>query len=143
MLGGPPTRSGFPPPSGRVTPPRCGLFLLRRSHSILGCDVAGRIEAVGKGVSTLKAGDSVYGDLSESGFGGFAEYVCTRQGSVTLKPRNLSYEQAAVLPHAAMLAQQSLRGLVNIAAGQTLLINGAGGGVGTLGVRLATPQGLR
>ena len=117
-----------------------GLFAPK--ISIIGCDVAGHIEAVGKGVSALKAGDSVYGDLSESGFGGFAEYVCARQGSVALKPRNLSYEQAAALPHAAMLAQQSLRGLVNIAAGQTLLINGAGGGVGTLGVQLVKRDGV-
>ena len=79
----------------------------------------------------------MYGDLSESGFGGFAEYVCAREESVALKPRNLTYEQAAAIPHAAMLAQQSLHGIGHITDGQTLLINGAGGGVGTLGVQLA------
>ena len=94
----------------------------------MGCDVAGRIEAVGHNVTHLKAGDDVYGDLSESGFGGFAEYVCAREESVALKPGNLTYEQAAAIPHAAMLAQQSLRDIARLAAGQTLLINGAGGG---------------
>ena len=116
--------------------------LLAPKIPIIGCDVAGQIEAVGKGVSTLKAGDDVYGDLSESGFGGFAEYVCAREESVALKPRNLTYEQAAAIPHAAMLAQQSLRGIAHIAEGQTLLINGAGGGVGTLGVQLAKLYGV-
>ena len=109
---------------------------------IIGCEVAGQIEAIGKDVSGLKAGNDVYGDLSESGFGGFAEYVCARQESVALKPRNLTYEQAAAIPHAAMLAQQSLRDVAHIAGGQTLLINGAGGGVGTLGVQLAKLHGV-
>ena len=111
--------------------------LLRPKIPIMGCDVAGQIEAVGNNVTTLKAGDDVYGDLSESGLGGFAEYVCARRESVALKPRNLTYEQAAAIPHAAMLAQQSLRDIGHIEEGQTLLINGAGGGVGPLGVQLA------
>ena len=111
--------------------------LLAPKIRIMGCEVAGQIEAVGRNVSNLKAGDDVYGDLSESGFGGFAEYVCAREESVALKPRNLTYEQAAAIPHAAMLAQQSLHGIGHITDGQTLLINGAGGGVGTLGVQLA------
>ena len=109
---------------------------------IMGCEVAGQIEAVGRGVSNLGVGDDVYGDLSESGFGGFAEYVCTREESVALKPRTLTYEQAAAIPHAAMLAQQSLHDIAHITAGQTLLINGAGGGVGTLGVQLAKLHGI-
>ena len=109
----------------------------------MGCDVTGRIEAVGDNVTDLKAGDDVYGDLSESGFGGFAEYVCAQEESVALKPGNLTYEQAAAIPHAAMLAQQSLRDIGQIAAGQTLLINGAGGGVGTLGLQLSKLHGLQ
>ncbi len=116
---------------------RALVGLLAPKIPIMGCDVAGQIEAIGKGVSSLRAGDDVYGDLSESGFGGFAEYVCAREESVALKPRNLTYEQAAAIPHAAMLAQQSLHGIGHITDGQTLLINGAGGGVGTLGVQLA------
>ena len=117
--------------------------LLRPKISIMGCDVTGRIEAVGDNVTDLKAGDDVYGDLSESGFGGFAEYVCAQEESVALKPGNLTYEQAAAIPHAAMLAQQSLRDIGQIAAGQTLLINGAGGGVGTLGLQLSKLHGLQ
>ena len=116
--------------------------LLRPKIPIMGCDVAGQIETVGKDVSDLRAGEDVYGDLSESGFGAFAEYVCAREASVALKPRNLTYEQAAAIPHAAMLAQQSLRDVAHIAAGHTLLINGAGGGVGTLGVQLAKLHGV-
>ena len=116
--------------------------LLKPKISIIGCEVAGQIEAVGKDVSDLRAGDNVYGDLSESGFGGFAEYVCAREEAVTLKPRNLTYEQAAAIPHAAMLAQQSLRDICHISAGHTLLITGAGGGVGTLGVQLAKLHGV-
>ena len=112
-----------------------GGLLEPKKIPIMGCEVAGQIEAVGKGVSDLRAGDDVYGDLSGSGFGGFAEYVCTREESVALKPRTLTYEQAAAIPHAAMLAQQSLRDIGHITAGQTLLINGAGGGVGTLAAR--------
>ena len=111
--------------------------LLAPKIPIMGCEVAGQIEAAGNDISNLKAGDDVYGDLSESGFGGFAEYVCVREESVALKPRNLTYQQAAAIPHAAMLAQQSLRDIGHLTQGQTLLINGAGGGVGTLGVQLA------
>ena len=119
-----------------------GGLLEPKKIPIMGCEVAGQIEAVGNGVSDLRAGDDVYGDLSENGFGGFAEYVCTREEAVVLKPRSLTYEQAAAIPHTAMLAQQSLRDIAHITAGQTLLINGAGGGVGTLGVQLAKRHGL-
>ena len=116
--------------------------LLAPKIPIMGCEVAGKVEVVGKNVRNLKAGDDVYGDLSESGFGGFAEYVCARAESVTPKPRNLTYEQAAAIPHAAMLAQQSLCDIGHIAEARTLLINGAGGGVGTLGVQLAKLHGV-
>ena len=77
--------------------------LVRPKIRIMGCDVAGHVEAVSKGVEHLKAGDDVYGDLSEGGFGGFAEYVCAPAGSVAPKPRNVTYEQAAAIPHAGML----------------------------------------
>ena len=119
-----------------------GGLLAPKKIPIMGCEVAGQIETVGKDVRDRRAGDDVYGDLSESGFGGFAEYVCAREASVALKPRNLTYEQAAAIPHAAMLAQQSLRDIGHITAGHTLLINGAGGGVGTLGVQLAKLHGV-
>ncbi len=116
--------------------------VLKPKIRIMGCDVAGRVEAVGRDVEHLHAGDEVYGDLSESGFGGFAEYVCAPEGSVALKPRNVTCEQAVAIPHAGMLAQQGLTGMGRIDRVQTLLINGAGGGVGTLGVQLAKLHGV-
>ena len=102
--------------------------LWRPKIPIMGCDVAGRIEAVGTGVTRLKAGTDVYGDLSESGLGGFAEYVCAREGSVAPKPTNVTYEQAVAAPHAPMLAQQALRDIGQMREGQTLLININGAG---------------
>ena len=121
---------------------RAFVGLLRPKIPIMGCEVAGQIEAVGNSVSNLKAGDDVYGDLSESGFGGFAEYVCAHEEAIALKPRNLTYEQAAAIPHAGMLARQGLHDIGRIAEARTLLINGAGGGVGTLGVQLAKLHGV-
>ena len=121
---------------------RVFLGFLRPKIHIMGSEVAGRIEAVGDAVKDLRAGDDVYVDLSESGFGGFAEYVCAPEASVRRKPTNLTYEQAVAVPHAAMLAQQALYDLGQMRAGQTLLINGAGGGVGTIGLQLAKLHGI-
>lgn len=121
---------------------RAFIGVLRPKLPIMGCEVAGRIEAVGAKVRTLHPGDDVYGDLSESGFGGFADFVCAPEQSVVRAPRNLSYEQAAAIPHAAMLAHQSLHDIAHISEGQQLLINGAGGGVGTLGVQIAKRHGI-
>src|SRR5687768_7488590 len=104
---------------------------------ILGADVAGRIEAVGKSVKQFKVGDDVFGDLSGCGFGAFAEYVCAREDAVALKPKNLSFEEAAAVPLAAVTALQGLRDKGNIRPGQKVLINGASGGVGTYAVQLA------
>lgn len=104
--------------------------------TILGSDVAGRIEAVGKKVKDLRVGDEVYGDLSGT-WGGFAEYVCALEKNVIRKPKAMSYEEAAALPQAAMLAWQGLKDVGEIEPGQKVLINGAGGGVGTLGVQMA------
>ena len=104
---------------------------------ILGVDVAGRVAAVGASVREVRVGDDVYGDLSECGFGAFAEYVCARERDVAKKPAGMSFAQAAAIPHAAMLAVQGLIDEGQIRAGQRVLINGAGGGVGTLGVQIA------
>lgn len=104
---------------------------------ILGCDIAGQVEAVGTNVRRLQPGDEVFGDLCQCGFGGFAEYVCAREGALELKPATMTFEEAAAIPHAAMLALQGLRDKGEIRSGQRLLINGAGGGVGTFGVQLA------
>jgi NADPH:quinone reductase-like Zn-dependent oxidoreductase len=105
---------------------------------ILGSDVAGRVEAVGNGVQRFRVGDEVYGDLCGSGgWSGFAEYVCATEKRLTPKPSRMSFEQAAALPQAGQLAVQGLRAAGPLRAGMKILINGAGGGVGTIGVQVA------
>lgn len=115
---------------------------LRNPHIILGVDVAGRVEAVGKNVTNFQAGDDVYGDLSDCGFGSFAEYVSVPATALVSKPPKLTFEQAAAIPHAACLAMQGLRKVGQLQPGQTLLINGAAGGVGTLGIQIAQTMGV-
>jgi NADPH:quinone reductase-like Zn-dependent oxidoreductase len=105
-------------------------------RKILGSDIAGRIETVGKNVTQFKPGDEVYGDLSGR-WGGFAEYVCAPENSLALKPPAMSFAQAAAIPQAAMLAVQGLIDKGNIQEGQKVLINGAGGGVGTFAIQIA------
>jgi NADPH:quinone reductase-like Zn-dependent oxidoreductase len=102
----------------------------------LGSDIAGRVEAIGKNVRKFKPGDEVYGDLSGT-WGGFAEYVCARENVLAIKPASMTFEEAAAIPQAAMLAVQGLIDKGKIQSGQKLLINGAGGGVGTFGVQIA------
>ena len=111
-----------------------GLF--KPKIKILGSDIAGRIEAVGKNVKKFRLGDEVYGDLSGR-WGGFAEYSCAYENELALKPVSMSFEEAAAIPQAAMLAIQGLRDKGQIHSGQKLLINGAGGGVGTFAVQIA------
>jgi NADPH:quinone reductase-like Zn-dependent oxidoreductase len=108
---------------------------------ILGSDIAGRIEAVGKEVKHFQPGDEVYGDLSGK-WGGFAEYVCALEKQLTKKPAGMTFEQAAAIPQAGTLAMQGLIDHGHIRQGQKLLINGAGGGVGTLGVQIAKLHGV-
>ena len=115
--------------------------LRRPKRKILGSDIAGRIEAVGKNVTQFKPGDEVYGDLSGQ-WGGFAEYVCAPEKSLALKPAAMSFEEAAAIPQAAMLAVQGLIDKGKIKRGQKVLINGAGGGVGTFGVQIAKLYGV-
>jgi NADPH:quinone reductase-like Zn-dependent oxidoreductase len=116
--------------------------LLKPKKKILGSDVAGRIEAVGKNVTQFKTGDEVYGDLSGQ-WAGFAEYVCAREKALALKPASMSFEEAAAIPQAAMLAIQGLIDKGKIQPGQNLLINGAGGGVGTFAVQIAKLYGAK
>ncbi len=111
--------------------------ILKPKINILGCDVAGRVEAVGKDVTQFQINDEVFGDLSEVGFGAFAEYVCTTEAALAIKPVHTSYEEAATIPVAALTALQGLRDLGQIQAGQKVLINGASGGVGSFAVQLA------
>jgi NADPH:quinone reductase-like Zn-dependent oxidoreductase len=113
-----------------------GLLKPKKFHT-LGADIAGRVEAVGKNVRQFKAGDEVFGDVSSTGFGGFAEYKCARESELILKPTNLSFEEAATVPLAAMTALHGLRDKGQIQPGQQVLIHGASGGVGTYAVQLA------
>jgi NADPH:quinone reductase-like Zn-dependent oxidoreductase len=114
--------------------------LRKPKKKILGSDISGRIESVGKNVTQFKSGDEVYGDLSGK-WGGFAEYVCAKENSVALKPAAMSFEEAAAIPQAAMLAVQGLIDKGKIKQGQKILINGAGGGVGTFGIQIAKLYG--
>ena len=107
---------------------------------VLGSDVAGRVEAVGKNVKKWTSGDEVFGDLSGR-WGGFAEYVCARENDLALKPPTMSFEQAAAIPQAGMLAVQGLIDKGKIKSGQRVLINGAGGGVGTFAVQIGKLYG--
>jgi NADPH:quinone reductase-like Zn-dependent oxidoreductase len=108
---------------------------------ILGSDVAGRVEAIGKNVKKFRPGAEVFGDLSGR-WGGFAEYVCARENDLALKPPTMSFEQAAAIPQAGMLAVQGLIDKGKIKSGQKVLINGAGGGVGTFAVQLGKLYGV-
>jgi len=112
--------------------------LLKPKIKILGCDIAGRVEAVGRNVKQFQPGDEVFGDIS--GWGGFAEYVCARENVLALKSASMTYEEAAAVPQAAVLALQGLR-KGQIQPGRKVLINGAGGGVGTFGVQMAKSFG--
>jgi NADPH:quinone reductase-like Zn-dependent oxidoreductase len=115
--------------------------LLKPKKKILGSDIAGRIETVGKNVKQFQPGDEVFGDLSGH-WGGMAEYVCARENALVRKPASMSFEEAAAIPQAAMLAVQGLLDIGKIQAGQKLLINGAGGGVGTFAVQIAKLYGV-
>ncbi len=120
---------------------RATLGLLRPKHAILGGDIAGQVEAVGRGVTQFNPGDAIYANLLERGYGGFAEYVSVPVDVMSLKPANLSFEEAAAVPTAAVTALQGLRHHGEIEAGQRVLINGASGGVGTFAVQIAKSYG--
>jgi len=118
------------------------IFGLRKPKiKTLGADVAGRVEAVGSGVSKFSPGQEVWGDLSHRGWGGFAEYVCAPQNALALMPMNMTFEEAAAVPQAGLLALQGLRVIGRIQAGHEVLINGAGGGVGIFAVQIAKAIG--
>ena len=104
---------------------------------IFGADIAGKIEATGKNIQKFKVGDKVLGDISNCGFGGFAEYVAVPEKFLALKPASVSFEDAAAVPMSAVTALQALREKGNIQPGQKVLICGASGGVGTFAVQLA------
>src|SRR5436305_10903618 len=118
-----------------------GFGLLKPKHQILGSDIAGRVEAVGRNVKQFQPGDEIFGNTAEYGFGGFAEYVSVPENALVLKPTNISFEEAAAVPQAAVTALQGLRDKGHIQKGQKVLINGAGGGVGTFAVQIAKAFG--
>ncbi len=115
--------------------------LRKPKDTILGADVAGRVEAVGESVTRFRPGDAVFGDLSESGFGAFAEYVSAPENALVPKPAKLSFEEAAAVPSAATTALQALRDKGRIQPGQRVLVNGASGGVGSFAVQIAKSFG--
>ena len=123
--------------------PYIGRFLFgmgprKPKDTRLGVDFAGTVEAVGKNVTKFKPGDEVFGGRT----GAFAEYVCVREGrAVALKPANITFEQAASVPIAALTALQGLRDKGHVQTGQKVLINGASGGVGTFAVQIAKMYG--
>jgi NADPH:quinone reductase-like Zn-dependent oxidoreductase len=114
--------------------------LLKAINTVIGADIAGRVEAVGAAVTQFKPGDEVFGQ-SKAARGAFAEYACADENQLAQEPANLSFEQAAAVPVAAITALQGLRDHGQIQAGQKVLINGASGGVGTYAVQLAKSLG--
>ncbi|MCK4789056.1 MAG: NAD(P)-dependent alcohol dehydrogenase [Desulfobacteraceae bacterium] len=113
---------------------RLDFGLFKPKNTILGIDIAGRVEAIGNNVIGFKPGDEVFGDC---GWGAFAEYVCVKESNIVLKPANATFEEAAAVPVSALTALQGIRNKGEIQAGQKVLINGASGGVGTFAVQIA------
>ena len=116
---------------------RLGYGLLKPNNTILGADIAGRVEAVGNNVTQFQPGDEVFGDISGCGLGGFAEYVSVPEHAVISKPASMTFEEAAAVPMAAVTALQGLRDKGQIQPGHKVLIHGASGGVGTFAVQIA------
>jgi NADPH:quinone reductase-like Zn-dependent oxidoreductase len=118
-----------------------GSGLLKPKNTILGADVAGRVEAVGRSVKQFQPGDEVFGELSGCGWSGFAEYVSVPENALALKPASTTFEEAASVAQAAVVALQGLRDKGQIQPGQKVLINGASGGIGTFAVQIAKSFG--
>jgi NADPH:quinone reductase-like Zn-dependent oxidoreductase len=123
--------------------PMCliGTGLFKPKNMILGADIAGCVEVVGRNVKQFRPGDAVFGDIFGLGNGSFVEYISIPECALALKPSNVSFEQAAAVPVAAVTALQGLRDQGHIRPGQKVLINGASGGVGTFAVQIAKAFG--
>ena len=118
------------------------IFGLRSPRrQVLGTDIAGVVERVGPGVTRFKPGDAVMGDLTGT-WGALADYACAREQQLRPKPEGLSFEQAAAMPQAGLLAWQALRDFKLLQPGKSLLINGGGGGVGTFAIQIAKSYGM-
>lgn len=122
-----------------------GAGLLKPKNRVPGTDMAGQIEAVGKNVTELKPGDAVFGETLSGhqwvNGGTFAEYVSVHQDRLALKPSNVTFEQAAAVPTAGLIALNNLREFGQVRPGQRVLVNGAGGGVGALALQIAKAYG--
>ena len=116
---------------------RLAFGLLKPKYQILGADIAGTVEEVGRNIKQCQPGDEVFGDISGCGFGAFAEYVSVPETALAPKPAGMTFEEAAAVPSAAVTALQGLRDKGQIQPGQQVLINGASGGVGTFAVQIA------
>ena len=128
----------------RATPffARLATGLRKPKRKILGADVAGQVEAVGRNVKQFQPGDKVFGSIFSYGYvGAFAEYACFSEKALVLKPVRMTFEEAAAVPVAAVTALQGLRDKGQIQPGQKVLINGASGGVGTFAVQIAKSFG--
>jgi NADPH:quinone reductase-like Zn-dependent oxidoreductase len=125
---------------GTPLPFRLVAGLIKPKYRIIGNDIAGTVEAVGRNVTQFKRGDEVFGDVSRCGFGAYAEYVAARESALALKPANLSFEEAASVPTSGCTALQGLR-MVKIQPAQKVLIHGASGGVGTFALQIAKALG--
>lgn len=117
--------------------------LLKPKSKIPGIEYAGIIEEIGSSITEFKVGDEVYGDLSDFGLGCMSAYVAVNKKAVVLKPKEMSFEEAAAFSHAGMLAWQSLVDLGKIKDGDDVLINGAGGGAGTIALQIAKMYNCR
>lgn len=115
--------------------------LLKPRYKVLGSDISGIVESIGSSVSRFKIGDPVYGDMTEEGFSTFAEYKTVREDALTLKPNNMSFVEAAALPSAGVIALQSINNQKSISKDDVVLINGVGGGMGSLALQIVKSLG--
>ncbi|MEY8738369.1 NAD(P)-dependent alcohol dehydrogenase [Bacillales bacterium AN1005] len=115
--------------------------LRKPKYKTLGADISGVVEVVGPGVKHLSVGDEVFGDISSCGWGGFAEYVKVHADAMSMKPANMTFEEAAAIPQAGVLALQGLRDIGKVHEVRKVLINGSGGGVGTFALQMAKLYG--
>tara|TARA_Y100001972_G_scaffold48958_1_gene60193 strand:+ start:1222 stop:2199 length:978 start_codon:yes stop_codon:yes gene_type:complete len=128
---------------GRPLFMRVSTGLSKPKHNGLGADVSGVVESVGAGVTKFSPGDEVFGDVFETGLGSLAEFAKTREDKLVLKPKELSFDEAAAVPVAAITALQGLRDTGRIQSGQSVLVNGASGGVGSFAVQIAKSFGAQ
>ena len=128
---------------GRPLFMRLTFGLKKPGQNGLGADVSGVVESVGSGVTRFSPDDEVFGDVFNTGLGSLAEYAKTKEDNLVAKPKNISFDDMAAVPVAAITALQGLRDTGKIKSGQSVLINGASGGVGSFAVQIAKSFGAR